>query len=177
MPDWITALGSLGSIATPIVVLILTAIGRRYRQSIERRLQLEEKLRDDRVAIYNKILEPFIIAFTPEAVWKSDSRNKHKDKSEAMTSSLLSMEYRQTAFKLSLIGSDAVIRAYNDLMQNAFNMPASGVDALQLKKVCFYSDAFYWKYAEALATKLPLSTTGLCRSGSSPTLEHIAMAE
>ena len=30
---------------------------------------------------------------------------------------LLSLEYRQKGFKLSLVGSDPVVKAYNDLMQ------------------------------------------------------------
>lgn len=118
---WVEYLTAIGSIATPIVVLLLTAVGWKYRQAIERKLKLEERLRDDRIEIYNKILEPYIIMLTPDTAWQSDNRNKDKNKFEYATSKMLSLEYRNIAFKLSLIGSDSVYKAYCDLMQHSFN--------------------------------------------------------
>lgn len=53
---WLDYAVAFGSIATPVLVVLLTAIGRRARTSIERRLELENKLRDDRIEIYNQIL-------------------------------------------------------------------------------------------------------------------------
>jgi hypothetical protein len=64
---WLDYLTAIGSVATPVLVLILTGIGWRFRQRVERRLALEEKLREDRIAIYNDILEPFIILLTSDA--------------------------------------------------------------------------------------------------------------
>ena len=98
--DGITA---LGSITTPILVLILAGFGWTIRQSIERNREreaylreLEEKLRDDRIAIYNKILEPFIILLTSDAAFQSEPKYKNKTKQDVATSMMLSVEYRQS---------------------------------------------------------------------------------
>jgi hypothetical protein len=114
---WLDYLTAIGAIATPILVLVLTAVGWRLRQSVERERHLEDKLRDDRINTYNFILEPFIILFMTEAAWSLDKANKGKDKSEVATAKMLSLEYRKSAFKLSLVGSDPVVLAYNELMQ------------------------------------------------------------
>ena len=37
---------------------------------------------------------------------------------------MLSLEYRKTSFKLSLIGSDSVVRSFNDLMQYFYEQGA-----------------------------------------------------
>lgn len=62
----------IGSVTTPILVLILTAIGWKYRKFVERKMQLEEKLRDDRINICNQILEPFIILLMTDNAWQLD---------------------------------------------------------------------------------------------------------
>ena len=111
---------AIGTIATPFLVLLLTAVGWKYRQSMERRLEMEERLRDDRIETYNQILEPFIILLMPDAAWQSDKRNRSKDKNEVATSKMLSLDYRKTSFSLSLIGSDSVVGSYNDLMQHFY---------------------------------------------------------
>lgn len=118
---WIDYLSAIGSIATPVFVLVLTAVGWKYRKSFERKIELEERLRTDRIEIYNAILEPFIILLMTDAAWQSDKRNKGKDKNILATSQMLSLEYRKLAFKLSLIGNDSVVRAYNNLMQYFYN--------------------------------------------------------
>jgi hypothetical protein len=38
---------------------------------------------------------------------------------------LLSLEYREQGFRLSLVGSDAVVRAYNNLMQYFYQRQGS----------------------------------------------------
>ncbi len=116
---WVDYLSAIGAIATPILVLLLTGVGWKYRQSIERKIKLEEGLRDDRIEIYNKILEPFVILLMPETAWHFSSKNKDKDKI-AMTQ-MLSLEYRQISFKLSLIGSDEVVLAFNNLFQHFYS--------------------------------------------------------
>jgi len=49
--DWVDYLVAIGSIATPILVLVLTAVGWKARSSIERKIELENKLRDERIEI------------------------------------------------------------------------------------------------------------------------------
>ncbi|MBN9132628.1 MAG: hypothetical protein J0H48_04575 [Nitrosospira multiformis] len=114
---WLDYLTGIGSIATPVLVLALTAVGWRLRRKLERRIELEDKLRDDRINIYNQILEPFIMLLMTDAAWQYDKQNKGKNKNDIAVSKMLSFEYRKQGFKLSLIGSDQVVIAYNDLMQ------------------------------------------------------------
>jgi hypothetical protein len=117
---WLDYLSALGSIATPVLVLALTAVGWRLRRKMDRHLELEDKLREDRIAIYNHILEPFIILLMTDAAWQHDKQNRGKDKNDIAIGRMLSLEYRKYAFKLSLVGSDAVVVAYNDLFQHFY---------------------------------------------------------
>lgn len=114
---WLDYIVAIGEVATPILILVLTAIGWKLRQSIERERDIEDKLREDRINTYNFILEPFIILFMTEAAWSMDKANRGKDKGHFATAKMLTLEYKKYAFKLSLVGSDAVVLAYNDLVQ------------------------------------------------------------
>lgn len=120
-PTWLTYITALGAITTPFLLAVFGAIGWRFRTQMERRLELENKLRDHRIEIYNQILEPFIVIFMSDAAWQMDPKNKGKDKLKIGTSQALSLEYRKQAFRLALVGSDGVVRAYNDLMQSFYN--------------------------------------------------------
>ena len=120
--SWIDYLTAIGALATPILVIVLSAIGWRLRKGIERRVELEDKLRDDRIEIYNKILEPFVILLMSDAAWAADKKNKALDKNQYASVQMLSLEYRRLGFKMSLMGSDSVVRSYNDLMQYFYEM-------------------------------------------------------
>jgi len=119
--NWIQYVTAFSSLATPLLVLALTAVGWKYKQSFERKIKLEEKLRTDRIDIYNKILEPFVLFMMSTAAWESDKRNKGKNKDDIATAQMLTLEYRQTSSKLSLIGSDEVVIAFSNLMQYFYN--------------------------------------------------------
>lgn len=119
---WIQYLTAFGSAATPILVLLLSAIGWRIRTRLERRMELEDKLREDRIEAYNKILEPFIILLISDQAWKADPKNRNKNKDRIATQKMLSLEYKEQAFKLSLVGSDEVVKSYNNLMQYFFSI-------------------------------------------------------
>ena len=119
--DYLIEVGSaVGSIATPFILLIVGFIIWKYQKSIERSIKLEEQLRSDRVEIYNQILAPYTILLMSDKAWASNPRNKNKDKFKEATSLLLSLEYRKVSFRLSLIGSDAVVLSFNNLMQLAY---------------------------------------------------------
>lgn len=122
MLDYLTA---IGSIATPILVLGLSAIGWRIRTQLERRVILKDRLHDARIATYNEILKPFIVLLTSQAAWQADPNNKDRDKDQIALRQLLSLEYRELGFRLSLVADDAVVRAYNDLMQWSFRLSRS----------------------------------------------------
>ena len=117
---WLDYMSAIGSVATPILVLGLAGIGWRLRSRLERQFALEDKLREDRIGTYNQILEPFIILLTSDAAWKSDPKHKNLDKNQTAVRKMLSVDYRAQGFRLSLVGSDAVVKAYNDLMQYFF---------------------------------------------------------
>lgn len=121
-PTWLNYLSAIGAIATPLLVLGLTALGWKIRHDLERRLDLEGKLREDQISAYNEILEPFIVLLMSDLAWKTDPKNKGKDKNQLATQAMLSLAYRRQAFKLSLVGTDSVVMAYNDLMQHLFHM-------------------------------------------------------
>ena len=117
VPTWIQYVTAIGTVATPILVAVLTVVGWRLRNRLERQAQLEDQLRTDRIGIYNVILEPFIILLTTDASWQSDPKHKNRDKNQIAQDLLLSIDYRRKAFQMSLVGSDGVVKAYNDLMQ------------------------------------------------------------
>jgi hypothetical protein len=114
---WLDYITAFGAATTPLLVLILTGIGWRLRTRTERQIALEDKLREDRIGTYNAILKPFIILLTTDAAWQSDPKNQGRDKNETAIRTLLSLEYREQGFRLSLVGSDAVVRSYNNLLQ------------------------------------------------------------
>ena len=114
-PTLLDYLSAIGAIATPLLVLGLTAVGWLIRHDLERRSDLEAKLREDRIAAYNQILEPFIVLLMVDAAWKADPKNKGKDKNQLAQQTMLSLDYRRHAFKMSLVGGDNVVKAYNNL--------------------------------------------------------------
>lgn len=114
---WIDYLTAFGAIATPLFVLVLTGVGWKYRKSIDRRIELEDRLREDRINTYNVILEPFTLLLMTQAAWEHDKQNKNKSKDDVAIGKLLSLDYRKFAFKLSLVANDNVVLAYNELMQ------------------------------------------------------------
>jgi hypothetical protein len=131
---WLDYLMGIGSIATPLLVLVLTAVGWRLRQTVDRRTELENQLREDRIEIYNQILEPFIIILMSDAAWAHNKQNKGREKNNIAIAKMLSLEYRRLAFKLSLVGSDPVVLAYNELMQFFYTYdddPASSEERLK----------------------------------------------
>jgi len=132
---WVDYITALGSVATPLLVIALSAVGWKVKSSIDRKTDLENKLRDDRVEIYNQILEPFIILLMSDAAWDSDKKNKNKNKNDFATNKMLTLEYRRLGFKLALMGSDSVVKSCNNLMQYFYNMEenksAEGEDFLK----------------------------------------------
>jgi len=108
--DWLTALGpSLLVVIGGIISWLLKARTEELRAT-------EEKLRSERRKIYSEILEPYIRMFV-------DLKGKGPDQA---LKKMMSFDYRKTAFELNLFGSDEVVRAYNALMQYAYQAEASG---------------------------------------------------
>jgi len=126
--NMLEAVAAVATVLTPILLAGLAGIGWLLQQRISsgqakqdaqqlRIRELEDKLRDDRIATYNAILEPFFLMFTSEAAFALDKKYKGQKKDEIAIARMLSVEYRQIAFKLSLVANDEVVRAYNTIMQ------------------------------------------------------------
>lgn len=133
--NWLDYVTAIGAIATPLIVLGMSAIGWSFKQKLERQKDLEDKLREDRIFTYNEILEPFIILLMTDAAWQSDPKNKNRNKDEIAQKKLLSLDYRKTGFKLSLVGSDSVVAAYNDLLQLFYDTEPSDTGDVALDKL------------------------------------------
>ncbi|WNB74966.1 hypothetical protein [Methylomonas koyamae] len=133
--DTLDVVTSVATVMTPLLLTVLGGLGWLIKQKVEtaqarqdvlqakqeaqiaRLRELEDKLREDRIVTYNALLEPFFLFFTTDAAFASDPKYKGKKKDELAVSKMLSVEYRQVGFKLSLVANDEVVRAYNRLMQ------------------------------------------------------------
>ena len=118
-----SACGPILWTGSPVLVLILTAVGWGIRGNLQRRQAFEDQLRPDRIDTYNAILEPFILLLTTQDAFAADPANRGLDKNEAAVQTLLSVEYRKEGFRLALFGADAVVKTYVDLMQYTYNQP------------------------------------------------------
>lgn len=126
--DLLDTISAIATLVTPVLLIILGGIGWLIKNRIEasqakqgsqalRIRELEDKLREDRIATYNSLLEPFFLIFTSEAAFALDPKFKHKNRNDIAVAKMLSVEYRQIGFRLSLVANDSVVRAYNKLMQ------------------------------------------------------------
>jgi hypothetical protein len=140
-PTALEIISVISSLATPILLLLLSGIGWFIGNRIERRTNqdklryeeererqkywrdLEQKLREDRISVYNAMLEPFIIIFTKDEAFANDKLYKNRSKTEVSNGMILSLDYKRNGFKLALMGSDNVVRAFNELMQYIYAQP------------------------------------------------------
>ena len=113
---------TITSIITPLLLLGLSGIGWVLKNRLEQAYELEKSLRPTRVDIYNAVLEPFIMLFTKEAGVPRDRQSKNKTKDEIAQEIITSLDYKKTAFELALIGSDEVVKAFNELMQYFYSI-------------------------------------------------------
>jgi len=67
----------------------------------------------------------------PDEAWNLDPQNKEKDKYMEATMKLLSLEYRKLSFRLSLIGSDNVVKAFNNLYQYFYKNAENSESTIQ----------------------------------------------
>jgi len=148
---------TIATIATPFLLLFLGGIGwliqnkiaasNSKQQFAEARIQeLESKLREDRIDTYYALLDPFFLSFMSDAAFASDPKFKGKDKFKLAESKMLSWEYKQVGFKLSLVANDAVVVAYNDLMQFFYNAEETTSDEQLTART--------WKWMELIGTLL-----------------------
>lgn len=143
-PTTLETIAAIGSIVTPFLIAIFSGVilmfqrradaaQRREEAQRDRAQRLEEGMRADRIQIYNEVLKPFIMIFgevKQESAPGSRRRSKpgrQNQQREAMDAGeiMRSTDYRDAAFKLSLFASDGVVKAFNDLMQFAYQAESS----------------------------------------------------
>jgi len=108
--NWLQILG-------PSLLMVIGGIVTWFIKSrVEELRAIEEKLRDDRRKIYEKILDPYISLFS-----KKDSQTIQ----EAIRK-VSSYDYKKTAFNLFLFGSDEVVKSYNALMKHTWKTNKDG---------------------------------------------------
>ena len=100
--EWLQILGP------SLLIVIGGLITWVIKSKIEELKATEEKLRGERIKIYEQILDPYIQLLS------------NLEKSEEAMKRITSYEYKKTSFNLYLFGSDSVVRAYNQMMQYAF---------------------------------------------------------
>ena len=120
-----TWIAPAAAVVAAVVAASIGASSRRALAQSERRSNIDAQLSDKRQQLYAQVLEPFLIAITPEVVWNTDPKTKGRDKQELLQKAMLNMRYRQAMFQLTLIGTDEVVEALNDLMQHFYNMEAN----------------------------------------------------
>lgn len=127
-PDWITA---IGVILTPLAVAFFGYRWSRQNQAAERQAAIDRQMQADRIAVYQELLKPFMIMFMNDTAWASEqARNKaYKNKTkEAVIQGLMwSEDWILNSFRLTLIGSDASVRAFNRLMDTARSQEGQSV--------------------------------------------------
>lgn len=144
-PSIVEIINSIGIVATPLLLILLSGIGwfikRRFERSQEiqeqfrqRAEKLEQEIRSERLQIYDAILEPFILMFTKDLPNQGRRNSRTTSNADKALDIMLSVEYRQTAFKLMLFANDDVARAYKLMMQSAYDLDddqsSSSSDAL-----------------------------------------------
>lgn len=73
---------------------------------------LREELREKRSGIYADLLEPYIKVFTGSSA---------EEGLQEIIEQVQSYEYRETHFRLTLLGPDEVVRAYNRFLQYIYS--------------------------------------------------------
>lgn len=120
--DWINIL------VTPAVGAAVGFSVWYFQSRIDSLRRAQENLHDERRKIYAEVLDPFIRIF---AGIKNPQETKKAMKQVA------SYDYRRTAFEFSLVGSDDVVRAFNNLMQYIYRGgtdDGTDIDATQLMR-------------------------------------------
>lgn len=125
----------MGAILTPLLLGIMSVVGwsikqrvesgqQRELQAIEHTRQLEGEMREDRLAVYMEILQPFVLVFSKDQGFLQDKAYRGKTKDQVIEEIMVSIDFRRAAFRMSLFASDEVLTAYNTLMQFFYSRDA-----------------------------------------------------
>ncbi|MXX60270.1 MAG: hypothetical protein F4Z42_01545 [Holophagales bacterium] len=129
-PNWTDAVSSIGIWATPIVVAFFGWLLNRKWNRDEQKRKKDEQLHPDRLEVYNKCMEPFVLALMAGNDRQAQGRKTRRkiDHVDQAVKTVLSVEYRKNACMLMLIGSDTVVRSFNEMFQSFCSMEAENTD-------------------------------------------------
>ncbi len=74
---------------------------RKLRTRLERQMELEDKLRENRIQTQTDT-QPFVLFLMSKEAWLADPKNKGKDKDAIAAQKMLSVEYRRIAFEMCI---------------------------------------------------------------------------
>lgn len=129
-PNWTDAVSSIRIWVTPIVVAFFGWLLNRKWNRDEQKRKKDEQLHPDRLEVYNKCMEPFVLALMAgnDQQVQGRKRRRKRDHVDQAVKTVLSVEYRKNAYMLMLIGSDAVVRSFNEMFQSFYSMEAKSTD-------------------------------------------------
>ncbi len=123
----ISIISIIATISIPIAAGILGWAYKRHIEQAQRRedhlRNVDAQLREDRIEVYNTIIDPIALSLTEDQYFGDIPRFKkyrNKSRKQAVKEMINSVDYRLAGFKLTLFGSDKVVHAYNNLMQHLF---------------------------------------------------------
>ncbi len=101
----------LPEVAPVALTLLGGSIGWFLKDRVEASRTREQRLHEERARLYTEILEPVLAPFT------------ERDASTAarLVSKMTTPEYRRNAFQLAMLGSDPVVKSWNDFMQYMYH--------------------------------------------------------
>ena len=113
---WELIIKAVSGIAIPGVIAYFANRYTKLREA-------EENIREERINLYRKIIDPFQKIFLTQEILSKDNNNLADDLTgvDLAIKKILTVDYKDTAFQFSLIASDNVMIAYNDLMQSFYN--------------------------------------------------------
>lgn len=116
-----------GTVATPIVVILMGYVFHRQNKTAEHRAAIEGRVHDDRLSVYQAVLKPFSLMFVSQDAWTriaAGSRAyKGKSRETVIAEMFVSEEWIAQSLRFSLIGSDEAVRAFGDLFHLARSAP------------------------------------------------------
>ena len=101
-----------------LLLLALGAVGWLIQTSITAKRKYEESVWDKRLETYKKILEPFVLIMSSAMHGLSEKEKQQRQKKGLET--ILSLDYRKSAFELTFIGSDTMVETFNNLWQHFY---------------------------------------------------------
>ena len=124
LPDSTSPVFPYWNIISTILIIVIgsgSIITLYYQDRVTKLRSIQNKLREDRRKFYLELLDPFLVLFSKLSASNRYDRIKDNElkQYQDLLEQLTSIEYKRINFKLSLLGSFEVVKAYNNLMDFA----------------------------------------------------------